>query len=318
MPGSEEGQSQKYCTNCGAQVRTSNAFCVSCGASLSSGAESSGAADPDPTASRGASSLIDDAKAWFGETKRRLGEAFSGVNWRVLREIPDNALRWFEDLPFIVRAALAGVVLLVILTLLSPLVALLAVLAFAVCFVILIVQAARRRAFGKWAVAMGSSLVLMFVFAGVSGVIYDTNFIGGNEMAGRGEGEYSTECGIWGCPDESGEYTDGPQSLPADEYEEPIDIHLVESTYVFNGENFLSPGYLLVDTEEQSYTHFDAISGQTLVRGDVGPNGELSVYPVTIGNLSYFPYACTYDAADPRGAEVSIPEACGFSIPSAY
>lgn len=52
----ESGRPQRYCTNCGAQIRPGNAFCVSCGTALTPGTGQTGPHDPGPEPSGGSAS----------------------------------------------------------------------------------------------------------------------------------------------------------------------------------------------------------------------------------------------------------------------
>jgi hypothetical protein len=91
-------QPQRYCTNCGAEVRPGTAFCVSCGTNLTPGAVGPDTAGSEPPPQGRPSSLGAGS----------------------LRQMAGLTKRWFENLPSAAQIVLAVLVLVLFLTLLSP------------------------------------------------------------------------------------------------------------------------------------------------------------------------------------------------------
>lgn len=154
------GQPQRYCRNCGAELRPGTAFCTSCGAGLSppplpTGPQASRTSSPEQTGS--------PASAW------RPGPTVEG-----LRRLPGRAVRWLRDLPRVPKLVLAGAGVLVVLVVLSPVTSVIAVLVGVVSLVALAVKAFQGRSMMGWGVAAAASLVLALVLGGVSGALYGT------------------------------------------------------------------------------------------------------------------------------------------------
>jgi hypothetical protein len=189
-------QPQRYCTNCGAQVRPGTAFCVSCGASLTPGAQEVGPTNPGPTPSEG-SSLFDTLLVQLRRAVNRLREILSGVDANDLRRLPGRILGWFRDLPSVLTLVLVGSIVVILAVLLSPLAALISALVFGVSVIALIVRVAQRGSVKGWGTVAVASLVLMFAFGGISGALYGTGFVGSsapdtgdaNEVVGGGPAE---------------------------------------------------------------------------------------------------------------------------------
>ncbi len=190
----ELGQPQRYCTNCGAQIRPGNAFCVSCGAPLTPDTGQAAPLDPGPEPSGRsvypAGGFKEDSRAATGQ----VGGASSGLRAEDLRRVPIRVKRWFGRLPLAGKVALAALVLLALLTVLSPLTAVAAILAFCVSLVALIVRIGHGRSAARWGIAAVASLVLALGLSGVSGVLYGTNFLGSSDH----------EAGVAGTPDGRG------------------------------------------------------------------------------------------------------------------
>lgn len=190
MSGRGAGQPQRYCTNCGAEIRTGTAFCVSCGASL---APSAGRPDPITAGSEPSEASL-SASGGGGEDARnatdRHYDASGGSNADGLRGVALGVRRWFGGLPLTAKAALAGLVLLALFTVLSPLATIVAAVVFAVSLIALIIRVAQRRSVVRWGITAVSSLVLAFVFLGMSGALYGTDFMGSSDR----------EAGVAGTP----------------------------------------------------------------------------------------------------------------------
>ena len=100
--------------------------------------------------------------------------------------MPARAMGWFGTLHPGIRILLAGAVLLVLAVLLSPVMRVVAIVAFLASAAFLILNGVQRRFAPRWAVAAASSLVLVFVFGGISGAVYGNGFLGSGASDGSG------------------------------------------------------------------------------------------------------------------------------------
>jgi zinc-ribbon domain len=179
---------QRYCTNCGAEVRPGNAFCFSCGAPLTTGAHQSGPPHPEPTPSE-EPSPFDKLMTWLRQAADRLGGSFSGLSTDGARRLPARAVEWFRDLPGIAKLIIVGLVLLVLLILLSPVAVIVAALLLGVSIIALIIRAAQKRSIKNWGIVAVTSVVLMFTFGATSDALYGVGFLGSSGSdSGRGGG----------------------------------------------------------------------------------------------------------------------------------
>jgi hypothetical protein len=174
------GQQQRYCTNCGAEIRPGNSFCTSCGTPLTPQTQQeSGPTHPGSPPLAGPSP--------FNNLLARLRKTFSGVSGEDLRRLPRRVWEWFRDLPSVPKLVIVGSVLLVLLIILSPLAVIVAALSLGVSIIALIIRVAQRRSLRGWGIAALASLVLMFTFGAMSDVLYGTGLIGGSPL-GPGDG----------------------------------------------------------------------------------------------------------------------------------
>ena len=179
------GQPQRYCGNCGAEIRLDTAFCVSCGAPLASGSGQSG---PEPPRSSGRSgSLIEDLKTRFQSITSGLGEAFSGLNAAGVRQVSGRALEWFKDLPGVPKLVIVGLLGLILLVVLSPVAMIAAALVLGVSIIALIYQVIYKGPIKSWGIAAVVSVVLLLTFGGISGALYGIGFMGGGESVSSGQ-----------------------------------------------------------------------------------------------------------------------------------
>ncbi len=180
------GQPQGFCPNCGAEVKPRNNFCVSCGERLVQGP-----ASPNQTPSGSSQSgQFGSLANTLQETFRRLTQRFSEPSSAspkdtFLREVLDDLLRWFSNLPTVAKVAIVGLGVLVLLVLLSPLALLVAALIFGVSLIGLIVRMAQRKSVRGWGIVAVVSLVLMFTFAGISSVLYGDLLGRGSSKSGK-------------------------------------------------------------------------------------------------------------------------------------
>jgi hypothetical protein len=174
------GPPQRYCRNCGSELRSGTAFCTSCGADLG----------PPPLAS-GPQASWTPSQTQTGTTT---GAWRPGPNLGRLRALPGGAARWLRDLPGApkLKLVLIGLGVLAVLVLLSPVTYVLAALACVLSLVVLAVRAFQRRTVMGWGIAAAASLVLALALGGVSSALYGP----GSSETGRGGGSaYPTDSG---------------------------------------------------------------------------------------------------------------------------
>ncbi len=180
--------SQRYCGNCGAEVRQDTRFCVSCGAGLKPGSQ-----NPNTTSSNSSPSEKVDSSAnetlWtdiqsFGQ---RVREGFAGSSEPSFRQMSNRMVRWFESLPVALKVAVVGIVALVLLVLLSPLALIAAGLLLGISLIALLIRVAQRGEIKGWGLAAVVSLVLVFLLGGISNAVYGIGLPGlsnsGSEVA---------------------------------------------------------------------------------------------------------------------------------------
>src|SRR5215218_4040802 len=102
---SEEGseQQQRYCTNCGAEIREGTSFCISCGTPLTAGAQEP-PPHPEPPPSRGPSpfdNLLHRVGGIFGRAREGLEGTGTG-------RLPGGGVEWFRQLPTIPKLLIVG------------------------------------------------------------------------------------------------------------------------------------------------------------------------------------------------------------------
>lgn len=179
--GEQPNQPQRYCTNCGAEVRQGNAFCVSCGASLTGEPAEPAMSHPQERSSGYDQPPADPVMDFLRNLERRFKGAFANLRMTDLGDAPRRMLGWFGNLHPAIRLLLAGLVLLVLVVLLSPVMRVIAIIAFLVSVAFLILNGVQRRFSPIWSVAAASSLVLVFVFGGLSGAIYGNGSMGSSD-----------------------------------------------------------------------------------------------------------------------------------------
>lgn len=95
-----------------------------------------------------------------------------------MRAIPGRVINWFKNLPSIPKFVILGIVALILLVALSPVAMVVAGLVLTVSVIVLLYQAVQRKPIQIWGIVAVSSLVLMFVFSGMSGALYGTSLLG--------------------------------------------------------------------------------------------------------------------------------------------
>lgn len=185
-----EGSGQRYCVNCGAEIRVGTSFCVSCGRPVNGGPASPGpdySPPPPPTPPR---SLADTLLQTFSGLTQLLSNARSSSGGGTLRGLPNKVLNWFRDLPSVAKLILVGLVLLLLLTVLSPVARVVAFIVFVVSAVVFAIRVVQGRPLRGWVIAAVGSLVLIPIFAGVSSAIYGSD--SGSGEVGESESLYDT------------------------------------------------------------------------------------------------------------------------------
>lgn len=181
---------QRYCGNCGAELRPGMTFCTSCGAPVSSGAGGPGPSSSGPDGPRRLGSLVGDLRrsfrrsadglrGTFSGSADGLRDTFSGVGTDGIRRIPRRISGWFKDLPGAPKLVIVGVVALVLLVLLSPVAVALAGVLLLVSVIALAIRIYQKGPIRNWGMVAVASVVLMFAFGGISGALYG----GGDETS---------------------------------------------------------------------------------------------------------------------------------------
>src|SRR5215213_1106455 len=161
-------QPQRYCGNCGAEIRPDNAFCVSCGAPATPRAEESG---PTHVSSAGPPSPFDKLLTQLQQAVGRFREAFWGQGSRTYRghgrwrAFLTGTARRFGATPLTLWVA-TGVVL-VLLILLVPAARWAAVVVLLVSIVAVGVQAQQRKPIEGW----GLVLIVSFTATVLGGLV---------------------------------------------------------------------------------------------------------------------------------------------------
>jgi zinc-ribbon domain len=185
----EAGQPQRYCPICGAEVRPGDAFCAACGVNLTS--EGGNPRQDNSSSSRQPLLINDVVKEKFQDIVRgfRGSPGSSATNVRS----PQNLLRWFKDLPVVLKAAVVVLGALLLLTVLSPLGLVAALLLFGVSIIGLIVRVGQRRSIKGWSIAAATSLALVVVFSYFSTVVLGSLYDGPTSSTDSGSKKNTTK-----------------------------------------------------------------------------------------------------------------------------
>lgn len=181
MPERESNQ-DRYCRNCGAEIRGDTSFCVSCGVPFTQVAGPSAPPPSEPPTSASFDSFVNAVREQFQGWRRRFSGSSSAR--ATVQQISGRIINWFRDLETIPKLVIVGLVLLIPLALLSPVLRVAAIIALVASVVGLIVQAVQRKPVRVWGIAAVSSLVLVFAFGGISAAIYGGFFERDESSAG--------------------------------------------------------------------------------------------------------------------------------------
>lgn len=196
----DEGFQQNFCASCGAKIRSSTSFCISCGARLAPNSETPASTQDAVALDNGSEPEggAEGTRAAQGEPQaaRPMGSSADnqyGAGENVTSKLLNRSINWFRNLSSLPKLILVGLLLLLLLTVLSPIARVVAIIVFVVSTIVLVVRAIQRGPIKGWGIAVVSSLVLIFVFGSISGVIYGsgfTSFVGAED-----ESSYSSEIG---------------------------------------------------------------------------------------------------------------------------
>ncbi len=167
-------------------MRSSLKFCTSCGRPLDRNLENPGpeyAVSP-PTQPI---SFSDSPQETLQGPPEQSPNARPASNGDVLGGLSNKTIDWFRNLSSVPKLILGGLLLLLLLTVLSPVARVVAIIAFVVSAIVLTVRAIQRGPIKGWGIAAVTSFVLIFVFGGISSLIYGSGFtslVGANNQSG--------------------------------------------------------------------------------------------------------------------------------------
>lgn len=199
-----------YCTSCGVQARSGSNFCSVCGVPLD--------AQRNGTDASRANQSPEFSARLFGSLTAKLRHFWSSIKAISLglygrrAGFLGRAKRTFTDMNLVTRMLLIGIPSLVLAVILSPVLAVVCALAAVVGLAVLGFRIKGRKPKTRWGVTTGIALTLTILFTGISSYVYGF----GVSDSPRPDSLVSerpaveTECGIYGCPDENGEYFDTP------------------------------------------------------------------------------------------------------------
>lgn len=151
----DSNQPQRFCRQCGAEIRSGSSFCISCGAALTAPRSSSQSA--------------------VGESSfQRVGAR----TWAATQEVPSKAKEFWSRLDRRVKWGLLGILLIGLLLILSPIAKWISIVALIISILVLIVQAVRRESLKVWGISSASLLLSALVFSGIASVVYSDGFLG--------------------------------------------------------------------------------------------------------------------------------------------
>ncbi len=188
---SEESGQQRYCRNCGSEIRSGMSFCVSCGTPVTPVAGDPGPTNPGPTPSDGPSPF-DNLLISLRQATDRLRGTLSGLGTDGIGGLPRRALGWFRDLSGVPKLVLVGLVALVLLVVLSPVAMVVAGVLLVVSIIALAIRIYQKGPIRNWGMVAVASVVLMFAFGGISGALYGVGF-GGSSDSDSGQSSGAPE-----------------------------------------------------------------------------------------------------------------------------
>lgn len=182
---SDPNQPQRFCRQCGTEIRAGSSFCISCGAALSSSSErpsrESQESSQDYGASQSSPRSIPPFISWYGkEESHQAGRSdFGNVRERLKGKLQYFLAR-FREQPVYIKVIVVLVAVVGPLIILSPLTFIAGVLLIGVSLIALLINLTKRRAWKHWGATIAVAIVPVLMFGGLSDAIYGTSFIGGD------------------------------------------------------------------------------------------------------------------------------------------
>ncbi len=172
--------SQRYCGNCGTEIRSGIRFCVSCGKPVNREPASSSPDNPVPPPSTPSRSFVDTLRETFRGLTERFSNASSSSAGGTLRGSSDRAINWFKDLSSVPKLVLVGLLLLIVIILISPVAYFVGLTLILVGIVAVVINLIRRKPFKKWVViGTGVAAAFTLIIGIVSNLTYNTNYVWG-------------------------------------------------------------------------------------------------------------------------------------------
>lgn len=168
-----EPNQDRYCRNCGAELREGTSFCVSCGVPFTQVAGPSAPPPSEPPTSASFDSFVNAVREQFQGWRRRFSGSSSAR--ATVQQISGRMINWFRNLQSVPKLVVVGLVLLIPLVLLSPVMRVVAVIVFAASLAVVIIRLFQRKSVAIWSVVGVSSFVLFFGFGALSSAIYGSD-----------------------------------------------------------------------------------------------------------------------------------------------
>ncbi len=188
---SEGSGSQRYCGNCGAEIRSGTSFCVSCGAELVQEPARTNPAHSVPPPPSSATSFADTLRERIQGLTERISNARSTSAGGTLRGSSDRAINWFKNLSSVPKLVLVGLFVLLVIILISPVAYFVGLTLILVGIVAVVINLIRRKPFKKWVViGTGVAAAFTLIIGIVSNLTYNTNYVWGigYELTAREKG----------------------------------------------------------------------------------------------------------------------------------
>lgn len=302
------GQPQRYCRQCGAEIRPGTRFCVSCGVSLVPEQSNSGdtrptspppqPAPPGPTGDPIAT-LKDDSRG----SNQGLSDSSPVSGGSTVWEIPSRILYGFKELPLTSKLFIAGTILLLPLTVLTPLGFVIGIIATVACITVLVIRASIGRTWHSSSIVLGVMVLVTLIAGSTSDRIHGTGFSRGD--LGSGEGSNESAGGV--DPEEPS--VAGEQTIGTDEDYSLVAPPLQEAAREWasssSGSPLFFPNYLPLPADDvevfvaegdagggyevwagDSKVELSSISNASVspIAGDLAINGEANVDTITMAD----------------------------------
>ncbi len=189
---SEGSGAQRFCGNCGTEIRPGISFCVSCGRPVNGGPASPGPDNPvpPPTPSK---SLADTLREAILGLTRRFSNASLSSGGGSTQGMSKRVTDWFRDLSLTPKLILIVLVLLLLFTVLSPLAFVLSALLLVISAIILLMRVREHGPVRGWGIIAVGSIAFMVVFGAMANVIYGIGSDPEQRLYGEWSGAYAGE-----------------------------------------------------------------------------------------------------------------------------